>query len=325
MNTDRSLSAFAGQFVPLKLITDGNPEWSKWARTYPTEGRGIPLLYVVRADGQKLYAKSGSLSGDALPQMLLATLKQAGRTFSDAETTLLQATVEEAKAAQAEQNHLAVATSLGKLKSLGTLGELNSFSKLAKEADNLSQEVTETGMKNIEAAKTQLDDPETAFDGIMTLVEGQQAYTSFSELKAQIISVMREAKRNDALEPLLKQAEGLVRARNYAASDKASVRKKANATYELVMTRYPDSRGAKIAREELASIDPDAKGLNADPEGTPSEEFRTWTDATGKFKIEAKVVQQKQGFVQLQKRDGKLISMSIKKLSSADQKFLAKE
>ena len=46
--------------------------------SYPIDGRGIPRIYVVRADGEMLYGAVGSLPGDELPQMLLATLKQSG-------------------------------------------------------------------------------------------------------------------------------------------------------------------------------------------------------------------------------------------------------
>jgi hypothetical protein len=322
LNTDRALSAFAGQFVPLKLITDGNPGWNKWASTYQAEGRGIPLLYVVRADGEQLYAKSGSLPGDALPQMLLTTLKQSGRTFSDAETELLQTSLDEAKATLAKQDHMATAAALGRLKRLGTPGELKSFSALALEADKLAQEVAEVGKKNIGSALAQLDAPDTALDGVLTLVESQKAYSSFPELNAQIVASLREAKRNDALEPLIKQAESLIRARKYAESETASTQRKAVSAYEQVITQFPNTPGAKIAREELAAIDPDAKALSAE---ITADVFRTWTDATGEFKIEAKVVQQKQGFVQLQKRDGELVSLSIEKLSPADQDFLTNQ
>ena len=56
LETDESLAAFAGQFVPLKLVTTGqNEEWSSWSQKYPHEGRTIPVLFVVRADGKKIY------------------------------------------------------------------------------------------------------------------------------------------------------------------------------------------------------------------------------------------------------------------------------
>ncbi len=48
---------------------------------------------------------------------------------------------------------------------------------------------------------------------------------------------------------------------------------------------------------------------------------RTWTDATGKFKIEASFVSLDKGLVQLRKTDGKFITLPLDKLSADDQSF----
>src|SRR5688572_22240723 len=56
LSTDRSLAVFAGQFVPLKVTTDGNADWGTWSRKYPVEGNGIPKFYIIRADGTKMFA-----------------------------------------------------------------------------------------------------------------------------------------------------------------------------------------------------------------------------------------------------------------------------
>ncbi len=53
-----------------------------------------------------------------------------------------------------------------------------------------------------------------------------------------------------------------------------------------------------------------------------SSEFRTWTDITGKFKTEAAFVDLKDGKVQLQKKDGIIVSLRIEKLSEADQDWV---
>src|ERR1700722_12044673 len=52
-------------------------------------------------------------------------------------------------------------------------------------------------------------------------------------------------------------------------------------------------------------------------------ELRTWTDATGQFKIDAKFVAQDKGKVTLEGKDGKRFEIEAAKLSAADQKHLA--
>jgi hypothetical protein len=55
------------------------------------------------------------------------------------------------------------------------------------------------------------------------------------------------------------------------------------------------------------------------PAEAPATESRTWSDATGKFKIEASFVGVENDQVQLKKADGKVISLALSKLSVKDQ------
>ena len=57
--------------------------------------------------------------------------------------------------------------------------------------------------------------------------------------------------------------------------------------------------------------------------GAWAEELRTWTDATGKHKIKAAFVSLDDGKVTLEKDDGNTLEIELKKLSKADQKYVA--
>ncbi|MFO0943958.1 MAG: SHD1 domain-containing protein [Pirellulales bacterium] len=50
---------------------------------------------------------------------------------------------------------------------------------------------------------------------------------------------------------------------------------------------------------------------------------RTWSDSTGKFKVEADLIAQNAERVVLKTKKDKLISLDIKQLSEEDQKYLA--
>ncbi|MDP1796930.1 MAG: SHD1 domain-containing protein, partial [Planctomycetaceae bacterium] len=54
-----------------------------------------------------------------------------------------------------------------------------------------------------------------------------------------------------------------------------------------------------------------------------AQDMRTWSDASGKFKIKAKFVSEDAGTVTLETDDGKELEIEVKKLSSADQKVIA--
>jgi len=54
-----------------------------------------------------------------------------------------------------------------------------------------------------------------------------------------------------------------------------------------------------------------------------ADEQRTWSDSTGKHKIKAAFVSAENGVVTLEKEDGTTMEIELKKLSKADQKFVA--
>ena len=56
-----------------------------------------------------------------------------------------------------------------------------------------------------------------------------------------------------------------------------------------------------------------------------ADEFRKWTDATGKFTISAKLIEEKDGKVLLKKQDGSEITLPVERLSAKDQKYLASQ
>jgi SLA1 homology domain 1, SHD1 len=55
---------------------------------------------------------------------------------------------------------------------------------------------------------------------------------------------------------------------------------------------------------------------------TKADAFRTWTDKTGKFKLEAQLVSVVDGKVVLKRREGDTLSVPLASLSQADQLFL---
>ena len=325
LGTDQSLSAFAGRFVPLKLTTDGNPNWSKWARKYRAEGNGIPIVYVVRADGEKLYAKSGSLSGDALPRMLLATMRQSGRILSNAEAGLLDIHVKTARDAIAAKNPIAAARALGNLKKIGTLGQFGSYAKLALEADALVKQTRELGQTAITKAGTDVSDKAKSFVSVLQLVEGEKAYAAFPKLRSSNQKALGKVRSDTALAVQIEQARGVERARRYATSKTASIRKRAINAYQVVITKYPDTGASRLAKQELAAIDPQAAtttGAKPKTPVKPKSALRTWTDSTGQFKLRARLVRVSSDKVTLEKANGDKLELPLSRLSAIDQKYL---
>ena len=63
--------------------------------------------------------------------------------------------------------------------------------------------------------------------------------------------------------------------------------------------------------------------FNVPGDTTTTNKTRTWTDASGQFKIEAEFVAMIDGAVQLRKPNGEIISVPVDKLSNPDREFLS--
>ena len=324
LETDKSLSAFAGQFVPLKLTTSGkNGDWASWVKRYRYEGKAIPILFVIRADGEQLYGRSGSLAGDALPEMLSAAMQQSGRVLNANEYDLLQSCTTAAAAALDEQDYVTAAKALAPVSQIGPPGNLGSFAAPALLADELAVKVVEQMQQRIGEAEQKLRDPDAAFDGLMTIVSLDRVMAGYPLVHDRTRSLVKAVRRDRELRVHYKPAVALLRARESVESKKSRDRKHAENLYSAVITRFPDSPAHEIARKELAQLNPQAEILLEKTPDLPAEPVRRWTDKSGSFSIQARLLEvTKDGNVKLQKEDGKTVVVSIDRLGAADRRYL---
>lgn len=335
LSTDRSIAPLVTQFVPLKVETDGD-HWGEWASKYPHEGSGIPILFVVRADGEMLYGKSGAKNGAELPIFLSEQLKGAGRIYSDEQLATIKAAVTESNKALAEGDTWTAVKRMQGLSKLGTPGKFASYASVAQEADALQLQLVEQGKAALAAAKEKLvgDDK---FAGVLEVLAANRIFGTITELKKDLISAEREISKDQSLKETLRQAEALDRA--VAQASNKATRKSAPAAFELVMTRFPNTPAAELAKAKLAELANGGPAKTADEgeaattperdapaaEAPVSGTLRKWKDASGAFEVEAELVKVAAGKVELKKKDGQTLTVPIDRLSQEDQAFLAEK
>jgi hypothetical protein len=78
-------------------------------------------------------------------------------------------------------------------------------------------------------------------------------------------------------------------------------------------------RFSKVPPATAAATERENSPASQNPTG--NSKLRTWSDATGKFKIEAEMVRLDKGQVQLKRADGTTLAVPLDKLSQADQEF----
>lgn len=308
------------QFVPLKIDTEG-PEWQTWARKYRHEGNGIPILYVVRANGELAYARSGSKTGDDLPRFLIEHLSTAGVIFSDAQLTALKSAVDEAKAAVEAGDQATAVRRLDSVRKLGTLGKLGSHSTIAKEADSLYEQLLDAGSKALALAQEQLAGDER-FVGMVGVLSANRIYGRLPELKKELGAAQRDLSKNPDFRDDLKLAETLDKALSNLGQKNGS--KQATAGLEIIVSKHPGTPAAKLASEKLRELGREP----GEPETKPtpnSGERRVWKAAQGNFQVEATFVAVRERQVELRRVDGKIITVDLERLSEADRDYVAKQ
>lgn len=306
--------------MPLKIDTDGD-NWGAWSRKYRHEGGAIPILYVVRANGDLLYGKSGSKQGDELPLFLTEQLAKAGKIFSDSQLAALRAAVDDANKALSEGDAAAAVRRMDGLKKLGEPGKLGSYAAVATEADGLHAKLVEQGKAALKMAQEQLAGNEK-FSGVLGIISTNRIYGKLSELRKDAGTAERDLRKDTSLKEEVKQAEALDRA--LALVGQKSGKKAAMQALENVAVRYPDSPAAEMAKAKLAEFGSEAP-LKPAAGAKPVAGLRTWSDATGKFRIEAELVTVEDGNAILKKKDGEEITVPIDKLSKEDQALLEKK
>ena len=317
LQTDQSLARYAGWFIPLKIETNGS-EWGKWVSRYQHEGNSIPIVFVVRADGQQLFGKSGSLPGPELPLMIEQVLSQAGTIYSDQQLQILKSSLDKAKANLAAGDTAGAVRELSKTGKLGTLGSLGCYAQVAVEADGFAKKLVEQGSAALKAANDQLGQEATRLEGAIALAEAKRIYSALPPLKSELAAATAAARKNPDVRDTLRLAEQLDEARDQL--QKPATQRRAVTVLNRIIADNPGTPAAKLASDWLQ-----AQNLAA-PAADAAKTFCTWTSDRGTT-LEAALVDFGFGqpaaktdpFVVLEKRDGQRVQVPLDRLSAESQ------
>jgi hypothetical protein len=228
--------------VPLEIDTS-TPAFGEWRGKFKHEGDGIPIVYIVRADGEVLYAKSGAPQGADLPKLLVQMRKQAGTLLSPKQVKDLTAALEKAKKAHDDGDQATAVRELGKF------SQSTSYAGIITEAKELAAKLLEEAKAELEKAQQQLASSDEELLGAIALLRVVRVYTPFKDLvksAGQLRTKLQKEKKT-----VLAQAEALDAA---AKLEDAKALDRAQKAYQLVAQRYPDTPAAKYAQERLQKL-----------------------------------------------------------------------
>lgn len=196
------------QFVPVKLDVKSD-EYQQWRREHQSEGNSIPKLFVVRADGETLYGKSGSLRGDALPAMLSEALSKSGRILSAAEAEAITVAADTFAELKAEGDIQRAIKALSRVKKIGVAGQIESYADPASRLNQLVGEMYTEVTSELTELGGEIEDgeAEAKVAAMLRFLELRRSYTALAVLKSDLSAFQKELTSNRDYSPLYRQVK----------------------------------------------------------------------------------------------------------------------
>lgn len=177
LNTDENLTPYQGQVVPVKLDVSTD-EYKEFRRQHKPEGNTIPRVFVVRADGETMFAKSTSLKGDLLFELLDATIQNSGRILTSKEVDRIVEVHSSMKELHEKGKVAEAIKLLKKIRKVGQPWELNSYATSAVSFVSFVNELTDEGRGKLEPVVESLGDTESDEE---SLLAAMTVYLSMKE------------------------------------------------------------------------------------------------------------------------------------------------
>lgn len=195
------------QVVPIKLDT-GSDIWREWARKHKAAGSGIPIVYVVRADGETLYANSGTLTDGQLKLLLSAALSNAGLVLGQKDVQTLNDVTHQFREFRTGGDPKSALKSLRQAKRyLGKSGRVASYAKPAMDLNQEIQLLVETANDSIKQTASQVEQAKDQSEAeqiraIQKYLGVKDQYSDLRSSKSDLSSIQSSIRKDDQMKTL---------------------------------------------------------------------------------------------------------------------------
>lgn len=164
---------------------------------------------MVRADGETLYGKSGSLSGDELPRMLTRALEHSGRIINAKESETLVAATEGFRKFKDSDDIAKGVKALNRVSRIGVPGKIPSYARAAVNLNELVLGAKRDVLSKLDECQAGIGsgDVDSQLKGILESLKVRREYGALKILKPVIASFHKELGKNKEVAQLLKEAK----------------------------------------------------------------------------------------------------------------------
>lgn len=353
LTTEPALQPLLAQFVPLELKVD-DPEFALWRSRYKPTGNGIPMIFIVAADGREIYNRSGAPAGDGLPGLLTTAIQQTGGfkspggtavSMSDeklvkaltgarrflardepaAAIALLLPLIEDPAGGSPENPLAAVSNAPGAMPPGGNAtGLVPPGAATASEASDprnqmrkLLAELEQRAQGELTPALQDLEAAENPLVAAVRLLRVERLYGELPGIKTALADGLNRLSAGGDGETLLDQAKMIDKARQY---EQRKSKRSAIAAYRKLIAAHPGTQAASLSQQRIDQLSGGSSEVQTAGEN-PSP--RRWSDRSGQYSVLATLVSSDGTHVRIKKdEDGEIVSVPLKILSDECQQYL---
>ena len=203
--SDPQLQKYSEWFVPIKIHT-GSDDWSTLLKTYSFDNGGVPIVFIIRADGEQLYGSGEKISAEKLYSIVEDSIAKSGQMLSGAQASKLFNAAESANTQLDDGNLKAAIKTMMAVKKIGMPGQINSFASAAVAANSIAQRIDGAVVPKLEEIKKDLGDEQTTPDAAVKMASALNELVRWQPRKDDFAELKKKFKDDEKLDSLLQQA-----------------------------------------------------------------------------------------------------------------------
>ncbi len=238
-----SVRTLAQKYVRLNMDSQ-SVAFGEFLRKFPTEFRGVPMVFVIRPDGASLYGQSGGMTTMAMEDLLRFGLEESGKSITPQLQRKLMAD------ARASSQLFAEGKLLESLRLTDTSHIQRSFAKSVLQMKAIRRSILDEVSNRLSILDTQFSDRESMYGAAFRLAE-LYAGLNGSMHQQTARAMLVHYRKQESTELAVRQGIELVKARKRERSGNL---REAISSYDRIIALGNDSPTASHAMQKLAII-----------------------------------------------------------------------
>ncbi|MCA9263869.1 MAG: thioredoxin family protein [Planctomycetales bacterium] len=190
----------------LLQMDSASSEFTHFRQQFPADYQGVPMVYVIRADGTMLYGRSGGMAEQTLQRLLSAATQRSGSPLSDGQRQHVE------RSMQAARREVQSGQILSALQRVDSVARIPSYARSVNEARRLQQQLTMSVRNELQVLDEQIEQPDLTHSAAFQLARFYVRSKDLPEVREDAGRLLVKYERHTPTRVAVLQGKELVRA-----------------------------------------------------------------------------------------------------------------